>query len=120
MRDRNFNVGARAGHECFHINPIYQPSLIMLGRDHALLGALGYLVVAPMVLHDPSWQALGVGSVTSGAFALLPDLDEPGSTVSSKLGFISRMVSQVPRRVGGGHREGPHSLLFVALVAAAT
>jgi len=92
----------------------------MLGRDHALLGALGYLVVAPMVLHDPSWQALGVGSVTSGAFALLPDLDEPGSTVSSKLGFISRMVSQVTRRVAGGHREGTHSLLFVALVAAGT
>lgn len=92
----------------------------MLGRDHALLGGLGFLVVAPTLLHDPSWQELGVGCVTSAAFALLPDLDEPGSTVSRKLGPLSRSVSQVTNVVAGGHRQATHSLFFVALVALAT
>lgn len=89
----------------------------MLGRDHALLGALGYTAVAPLVLNDPSWGVLGTGAVVSAAFALLPDLDEPGSTVSRKLSFISRAVSHLTRRIAGGHRQGTHSLLFVALVA---
>jgi membrane-bound metal-dependent hydrolase YbcI (DUF457 family) len=92
----------------------------MLGRDHALLGGLGFLVVAPMILHNPSWQELGVGCVTSAAFALLPDLDEPGSTVSRKLGPLSRSVSRITNVVAGGHRQATHSLFFVALVALAT
>ena len=92
----------------------------MLGRDHALLGGVGFLVVAPLVLHDPTWQELGVGCVTSAAFALLPDLDEPGSTVSRKLGPISRSVSEVTNKIAGGHRQATHSLLFVSLVALAT
>jgi membrane-bound metal-dependent hydrolase YbcI (DUF457 family) len=92
----------------------------MLGRDHALLGGLGFLVVAPMILHNPSWQELGVGCVTSAAFALLPDLDEPGSTVSRKLGPLSRSVSRVTNVVASGHRQATHSLFFVALVLVAT
>ncbi|EQD69501.1 membrane-bound metal-dependent hydrolase, partial [mine drainage metagenome] len=92
----------------------------MLGRDHALLGGLGYLAVAPMILHSPTWPNLGVGCVTSAAFALLPDIDEPGSTVSRKLGPISRTVSHVTNAVAGGHRQATHSLLFAALVGIAT
>jgi len=92
----------------------------MLGRDHALLGGLGYLVVAPLILHGPTWQELGVGCVTSAAFALLPDIDEPGSTVSRKLGPISRSVSRVVNNAAGGHRQATHSLLFAALVGLAT
>lgn len=92
----------------------------MLGRDHALLGGLGYLVVAPLILHDPTWQELGVGCVTSAAFALLPDIDEPGSTVSRKLGPISRSVSHVTNTIAGGHRQATHSMLFAALVGIAT
>jgi membrane-bound metal-dependent hydrolase YbcI (DUF457 family) len=92
----------------------------MLGRDHALLGGVGFLVVAPLLLRDPTWQELGVGCVTSAAFALLPDLDEPGSTVSRKLGPISRSVSEVTNKIAGGHRQATHSLLFVGLVALLT
>jgi membrane-bound metal-dependent hydrolase YbcI (DUF457 family) len=92
----------------------------MLGRDHALLGGLGYLAVAPLILHGPTWQELGVGCVTSAAFALLPDIDEPGSTVSRKLGPISRSVSHFTNAVAGGHRQATHSLLFAALVGVAT
>lgn len=92
----------------------------MLGRDHALLGGVGFLLLAPVVLHDPTWQELGVGCVTSAAFALLPDIDEPGSTVSRKLGPISRSVSEVTNKIAGGHRQATHSLIFVGLVALAT
>lgn len=89
----------------------------MLGRDHALLGALGYSATAPFVLANPSWGVLGTGAVVSAAFALLPDLDEPGSTVSRKLSLLSRGVSHLTRKLAGGHRQGTHSLMFVALVA---
>lgn len=93
----------------------------MLGRDHALLGAIGFIALAP-VLHDtihalPSAPvSLGVGTVVSGAFALLPDIDEPNSTVSRKLGPISRAVSKVTNAAAGGHRQATHSLLFAAAV----
>lgn len=89
----------------------------MLGRDHALVGGVGYLVVAPMLISHPTWQILGIGCVTSAAFALLPDIDEPGSTVSRKLGPISRGVSEFTNKVAGGHRQATHSLMFAALVA---
>jgi membrane-bound metal-dependent hydrolase YbcI (DUF457 family) len=89
---------------------------VMLGRDHALMGGLGFLTIAPIVLHDPTWQVLGVGTVTSAAFALLPDIDEPGSTVSRKLGPISRGFSEMTRSLAGGHRQATHSLFFVAVV----
>ena len=92
----------------------------MLGRDHALLGGLGFLVVAPVILHSPAWPELGVGCVTSAAFALLPDIDEPGSTVSRKLGPISRAGSNFTNMVAGGHRQATHSFLFAALVGVAT
>jgi membrane-bound metal-dependent hydrolase YbcI (DUF457 family) len=90
----------------------------MLGRDHALVGGVGYLAVAPLLLdHTATWQVLGVGCVTSAAFALLPDIDEPGSTVSRKLGPLSRGVAEVTNKVAGGHRQATHSLLFAALVS---
>ncbi len=92
----------------------------MLGRDHALLGGLGYLALAPTILRGPTWQELGVGCVTSAAFALLPDIDEPGSTVSRKLGPISRLISNFTNTIAGGHRQATHSFLFAALVGVAT
>jgi len=89
----------------------------MLGRDHALVGGVGYLAVAPVLLgHEATWQVLGVGCVTSAAFALLPDIDEPGSTVSRKLGPLSRGVAEFTNKVAGGHRQATHSLLFAGLV----
>ncbi len=90
--------------------------LSVLGRDHALLGGVGYLVVAPLLLGHLSPETLGIGAVTSAAFALVPDIDEPGSTVSRKLGPISRSVSHFTNKFAGGHRQGTHSLLFAALV----
>ena len=93
----------------------------MLGRDHALVGAAGFMALVP-ILHPvvPALPAapvpLGVGGVVSAAFALLPDIDEPGSTVSRKLGPLSRAVSKVTSKLAGGHRQATHSLLFAVAV----
>ena len=94
---------------------------VMLGRDHALLGAVGFLAAAPAVYHfagvaTPEPATLAVGALTCSGFSLLPDIDEPGSTISRKLGPISRGVSEVTRRLAGGHRQATHSLAFAAAV----
>ena len=93
----------------------------MLGRDHALTGAVGFMALAP-VLHGELHQLptapipLGIAGVVSAAFALLPDIDEPGSTVSRKLGFLSRAVSEATNKLAGGHRQATHSILFAVVV----
>ena len=93
----------------------------VLGRDHALTGAVSFLALAPILhgaLHEfPTAPVpLGIGGVVSAAFALLPDIDEPGSTVSRKLGPLSRAVSKATNKLAGGHRQATHCLLFVVAV----
>ena len=90
----------------------------MLGRDHALLAAATTLAGG-----EAAWRLLGHAAVPPGqlaaaaavtaAFALLPDIDEPNSTVSSRLGPISAAVSTITHKLAGGHRKATHSLLFV-------
>ncbi len=94
----------------------------MLGRDHALLGALAYLGGAwevSRIAHQPMPPAeLAVGAMVCSAFALLPDIDEPHSVVSTKLGPISEAVSRVTNKLSGGHRHATHSIAFVVLIGA--
>jgi len=90
----------------------------MLGRDHLLLaGVVGVAllpVIAPVDFKDPA--TLGISTVIVAGFGLLPDIDEPGSTLSRKLGFVSRAFSKVVRTLAGGHRKLTHSLLFIVLI----
>lgn len=88
----------------------------MLGRDHALLGAVAYLGIAPLVVPHMPPAELATGSMVCAAFALLPDIDEPHSLVSTKLGPLSEAVSRVTNKLSGGHRHATHSALFVAIV----
>jgi membrane-bound metal-dependent hydrolase YbcI (DUF457 family) len=94
----------------------------LLGRDHALLGALAYLGGAwevSRIAHQPMPPAeLAVGAMVCSAFALLPDIDEPHSVVSTKLGPISEAVSRVTNKLSGGHRHATHSIAFVVLIGA--
>ena len=70
---------------------------------HSLTGvALGYAVTG-------DWK-LGL---VSGAFALVPDLDEPRSKFGKPFFFISMPLNSI-----FGHRTFTHSLLFVAIVGA--
>ncbi len=95
----------------------------MLGRDHALLGAAAAVGLGGPVAHlwhrtlSPG-QLAAAGVVTAG-FALFPDIDEPGSTVSRRLGPASRAVSKITGKLAGGHRQATHSILFAVGVMAA-
>lgn len=88
----------------------------MMGRDHAALGALVALGAAHIAGLDPAATLAAAGTVAGSA--LLPDIDEPGSTVAHLAEPFTGMVAWVTKRVAGGHRCATHSLLAVALSAA--
>jgi membrane-bound metal-dependent hydrolase YbcI (DUF457 family) len=90
----------------------------MLGRDHALSGALAFTAVAPLLQVTGAHLAAAV-VLTAGA-GVLPDIDEPGSTIARTFGFLTGAFAWMVHKISGGHRKGTHSLLGVALVAAAS
>jgi membrane-bound metal-dependent hydrolase YbcI (DUF457 family) len=49
---------------------------------------------------------------------VLPDLDEPGSTIARTFGFLTGVFAWIVHKLSGGHRKGTHSLLGVALLTA--
>ena len=89
----------------------------MMGRSHAALGLVAGLGVAEMVGMRPA-TTLAFSALVAGA-SLLPDLDEPNSTVSHVLEPISGAVSYVLARVCGGHRRASHSVIAGAVVVGA-
>jgi membrane-bound metal-dependent hydrolase YbcI (DUF457 family) len=87
----------------------------MMGKAHAATGlaigaGLGLVVFG---FHTPTWMATSVA--TCGA-AILPDIDEPGSSVAHEFGFISQGFSWIVNKVAGGHRKLTHSLLGLGIV----
>ena len=95
----------------------------MMGRTHALSGAVGMLAVTPAVSavtpsltpHGP--VALAAGTVVAAGAALLPDLDHPRATVARSLGPVTGALSKVVAAVSGGHRQATHSVAGVLLAA---
>lgn len=104
----------------------------MLGVSHAATGLLTGAVLGAAAGSHPLDVVVGV-AVGAGA-ALLPDLDEPGSTVGRSLGAITRGTSKVLRaastrvyrstatayelrttRSDGGHRYLTHTIPAVVL-----
>jgi membrane-bound metal-dependent hydrolase YbcI (DUF457 family) len=90
----------------------------MRGRDHALSGALAFTAAAPF-LHATGWR-LAAGAVFTAGAAVLPDIDEPGSTIARQGGFLTGVLAWLVHGISGGHRKGTHSLLGVAVFTAAT
>ncbi len=95
----------------------------MLGRDHALTGAAGFLAtgqaMSEVVSHHPMpVKELLVGTIVCAAFALVPDMDEENSTVARKFGFISREFARFTKACAGGHRQATHSIFGAAIVGA--
>jgi membrane-bound metal-dependent hydrolase YbcI (DUF457 family) len=102
----------------------------VLGRDHILLAGAAGIGMMPVldhtIINTPVELAL-VAIVVAG-FGILPDIDEPNSTVANKLGSttgrrsilapITRAISHVVRFIGGGHRMFTHSILFAAITTA--
>lgn len=89
----------------------------MLGRDHALSGAAAFTAAAPL-LHVTGIIPLAAGAVLTAGAALLPDLDQTGSSAARSLGFATRAFAWLIRRLAGGHRHGTHSLLGLAAFTA--
>jgi membrane-bound metal-dependent hydrolase YbcI (DUF457 family) len=91
----------------------------MLGRTHALSGALAWAAVctaAPLAGVRPGWAAALLGVVSTAGAALLPDLDHPDATIAHTFGPLSRALAVFVHRISGGHRHATHSLAFAALV----
>ena len=104
----------------------------MLGKSHALSGAVGWVAgssLLAMAGHAPPGSVVLLGAVVSTGFALLPDVDHPGSTVSRTLGPITGLLSAgvaggaaALRRSScahcagiadrGGHRAVTHTAVF--------
>lgn len=103
----------------------------MMARQHVASGYAGYMVtVSTLGGTNPLWQnaphvawlesaaqplSLLLASVVAGAFAIWPDIDHPGSTVSKKLGIIGSILSPLVRIFAFGHRGVTHSWIFVVL-----
>ncbi len=85
----------------------------MMGRHHALLGGsawmgMGALAGMPAV-------PLAASAAVCAAAAMLPDIDEPGSTVAHLCGPVTLATAWLAQRLSGGHRHATHSLAAVAV-----
>src|SRR3954454_15527719 len=96
----------------------------MLGHSHALSGLAAGAATLPWApVQGTVSQVAWVAAV--GGFAMLPDLDHSGSTVSDMWGPITDVPSGAIGRLAQGHRWGTHDailgpLAFGALAVAAT
>jgi membrane-bound metal-dependent hydrolase YbcI (DUF457 family) len=88
----------------------------MLGRDHALTGAVVFAALAP-VLHVPLAE-LPAGVVLGAGAGVLPDIDHPDSTIAESFGFLTEAFAKFMNFISGGHRHGTHSLIGVAVFTA--
>lgn len=89
----------------------------MLGRDHALSGAVVFAALAPAL--DVTHAYLAAGVVLTAGAGVLPDIDHPDSTVSRSFGFLTEWFAWLVDRLSGGHRHGTHSLFGIAVFTAA-
>jgi len=55
-----------------------------------------------------------IGALVTAGAALLPDVDQPSSTIANSGGMITRSVAAVAGTLSGGHRHGTHSILAIA------
>jgi len=85
----------------------------MLGRDHALSGALAFAALAPTLHVTGADLATGV-ALGAGA-GLLPDIDHPDSSVALSFGFLTNSFSWLVEKVSGGHRHGTHALIGIGI-----
>ena len=85
----------------------------MLGRDHALSGAVVFAALASS-LHVTEANLVAGLVLTAGA-GVLPDIDHPDSTIARSFGFLTEWFAWMVARLSGGHRHGTHSLLGIAV-----
>lgn len=89
----------------------------MLGNHHAVFGGAVFLAAtsATHAVVPMSGQQMLVGAVVAMGAALVPDLDEPGSSASRSFGFVGRHGARLVSLLAGGHRGRTHTLPVVAV-----
>lgn len=87
--------------------------LVCVSTAILLFCSVHYLYVLNPALFpsDPAVKFLLM--VVAAGFALLPDMDEPNSTVSQMFGPVAVAFSRITRRIAGGHRNGTHSWILI-------
>jgi membrane-bound metal-dependent hydrolase YbcI (DUF457 family) len=95
----------------------------MMGAHHAATGAAAWVAVTSTAPFALGWHAVSPVGVMTGAVvcagaALLPDADHHDGTFAHSLPPVSEWVSAAVGTVAGGHRQGTHSLLGVAVLTA--
>ncbi len=86
----------------------------MLGHSHALSGlAVGAASLPWAPVDGTVAQISWIAAV--GGFAMLPDLDQHGSTVSDMWGPVTDVPSGAVGRLVGGHRWGTHDAVLAPL-----
>ena len=87
----------------------------MLGHSHALSGlAVGAATLPWAPVQGTVAQVAWVSAV--GGFAMLPDLDQQGSTISRMWGPLTDAPSGVINAIARGHRWGTHDAVLGPLV----
>ena len=87
----------------------------MLGHSHALSGlATGAATLPWAPVQGTVAQVAWVSAV--GGFAMLPDLDQQGSTISRMWGPLTDVPSGLVNTVARGHRWGTHDAVLGPLV----
>lgn len=90
----------------------------MMGRSHAISGAMAWLATVPLLAPATEPASLAAGAVVCAGAALLPDLDHPNSTIAHSFGPLTQVVAGTTEVLSGGHRHATHSIAFAALSAA--
>ncbi len=92
----------------------------MLGKNHTLVGVVGWLLTLPILINlnivnfENYWQVIFSILIVAGA-SVIPDFDEPQATPAQTFGFFGKFLSKMFRKIAGGHRERTHSLFFPIL-----
>lgn len=89
----------------------------MLGRSHALSGAVVGAGLSLGALHADRPHIALAAVVTAGA-AVLPDLDHRDSSIARSFGFVTEAFAWLVGKLSGGHRHLTHSLTGVAAFTA--
>ncbi|MFC9974753.1 metal-dependent hydrolase [Spirillospora sp. NPDC127200] len=93
----------------------------MMGKTHALSGALLWLGAVPFLSQerligdhavDLSPQQLLAGAVVCAGAALLPDIDHHNGRIANTFGPITQVFCKYVGKLSGGHRMATHSILF--------
>ncbi|SEF43523.1 LexA-binding, inner membrane-associated putative hydrolase [Thermomonospora echinospora] len=100
----------------------------MMGRTHALSGAVAWLGAVPFLSQERLLGDFAVtlspaqvlaGTVVCAGAALLPDVDHHNGRIANTMGPVSKGFCKWVGKISGGHRQATHSILFAVGVGLA-